>query len=129
MLSVVIPTLNAAATLPRLFASLAEGRALIGDIVVSDGGSTDGTMEAARAHATVVTGARGRGEQLQVGAAKARGAWLLFLHVDTFLAPGWAATVHGLCVAEPEAERAAYFRFALDDDSPQARRLEALVAW
>jgi glycosyltransferase involved in cell wall biosynthesis len=77
--------------------------------------------------ALVVHGPRGRGVQLRAGAAVATGDWLLFLHGDTRLAPGWleAARVH---MAGPR-ERAAYFRFALDDPSPQARRLERFVAW
>jgi rSAM/selenodomain-associated transferase 2 len=129
MLSVVIPTWNAAASLPRVFAGLEEGRALIGEIIISDGGSTDGTADTARPHATVISGARGRGAQLRAGAAIAKGEWLLFLHADTVLAPGWAAAVRAFCAIEPNADRAAYFRFALDDDSRAARRLEALVAW
>ncbi|TDH58184.1 glycosyl transferase family 2, partial [Dankookia rubra] len=72
---------------------------------------------------------RGRGPQLAAGAAAARGDWLLFLHADTRLAPGWAAAVRGFMAAAGHAGRAAYFAFALDDPSPQARRLERLVAW
>jgi hypothetical protein len=59
----------------------------------------------------------------------ASGDWLLFLHADTRLAPGWAAAVAGF-VADPASRgRAAHFTFALDDASPQARRLERMVAW
>jgi rSAM/selenodomain-associated transferase 2 len=128
MLSVVIPTWNAAASLPRVLAALAEGGPLVSEIVVSDGGSTDNTVAVAGATATVITGARGRGAQLRAGADQARGSWLLFLHADTVLAPGWAAAMRAFCTPA-NAERAAYFRFALDDDSAAARRLEALVAW
>jgi rSAM/selenodomain-associated transferase 2 len=130
MLSVVIPTWNAAASLPAVLASLAEGGSLISEIIVSDGGSTDDTVDLVRAQAaTVVSAARGRGAQLRAGAASARGAWLLFLHADTVLSPGWAASVRAFCASEPNADRAAYFRFALDDASRPARRLESLVAW
>jgi rSAM/selenodomain-associated transferase 2 len=130
MLSVVIPTWNAAASLPGVFAALEEGRALISEIVVSDGGSTDDTVAVVRAQAaTIISGARGRGAQLHAGAANAKGAWLLFLHADTALAPGWTAAVRAFCAAPPDDNRAAYFRFALDDDSASARRLESLVAW
>ncbi|MBY0337657.1 MAG: glycosyltransferase [Acetobacteraceae bacterium] len=77
--------------------------------------------------AVVVHGPPGRGTQLRAGAAAATGDWLLFLHGDTRLAPGWleAARAH---MAGPW-DRAAYFRFALDDALPQARRLERAVAW
>jgi len=123
MLSVVIPTLDAAEALPATLAALGTAD----DVVVADGGSSDGTAAvAARAGARVVGCARGRGAQLAAGIAAARGAWLLLLHADTRLGPGW----HGAAtrfMADPA--RAGYFRFALDSPDPRARRLEALVAW
>ena len=60
------------------------------------------------------------------GAQGAQGEWLLFLHADTRLEAGWEAAVEN-ALARPD--RAYFFRFALDDDAPQARRLEAAVAW
>jgi rSAM/selenodomain-associated transferase 2 len=130
LLSIVIPTLNAADSLPGTLASLGEARiaGLAHEIVVSDGGSNDGTVEIARqAGARVVIGARGRGAQLARGAEAANGGWLLFLHADTRLAPGWLAPVRAF-MGSGET-RAAYFRFALDDSHPAARRIEALVRW
>jgi rSAM/selenodomain-associated transferase 2 len=119
MLSVVIPTLNTATSLRETIAAV-EGT---DEVVVADGGSSDGTQALAAAlGAHVVTAPRGRGAQLAAGIAAARGEWLLLLHADTRLAAGWqAATV--------APERAGYFRFALDSDDPWARRLERLVAW
>ena len=124
-LSVVIPTLNAAATLPATIAALAR---LPGEVVVVDGGSGDGTAEvAARLGALVVRAARGRGSQLAAGVAAARGDWLLLLHADTVLAPGWAAAAYPFMASNPRS--AAYFRFALDAEEPAARILERRVAW
>lgn len=127
MLSVVIPTLNVAALLPDTLTALAEGD---GEIVVADGGSQDGTLSLAGvAGCRVIAAPRGRGPQLAAAAATARGDWLLFLHADTRLAPGWMNEV-GRFIADPDnRRRAAYFRFVLDDRSPSARRLEAIVAW
>ena len=89
-LDVVIPTLDAAATLGATLASLAEG--CIGQVIVADGGSADGTCRVAEdAGALVLHAPRGRGPQLRAGAAAAWAPWLLFLHADTRLAPGWAA--------------------------------------
>jgi len=120
----VIPTLNAASVLPRALAAL-DGQAAI---VVADSGSTDGTPEIARAAgAVVVTGLRGRGVQIAAGIAAARSPWLLLLHADTRLAPGWAAVAAAHMRAAPG--RAGYFRFALDSGDPRARRLERAVAW
>lgn len=56
------------------------------EVIVGDGGSDDGTVDIARRHATVVTGPRGRGPQLNAAAAVATGDALLFLHADVRLA-------------------------------------------
>ena len=125
MLSVVIPCLNAAATLPGTVAALAGAQC---EVVVADGGSTDGTAAIAlNLGCRVVVGARGRGEQLAAGIAAARGAWLLLLHADTRLGPGWDRAAFRFIAAHPGA--AGYFRFVLDSADWRARRLERLVAW
>lgn len=128
MLSIVIPTLNAASSLAGTLGALAEAHAggLRHEIVVSDGGSEDGTVALAQAAgARLAIGPRGRGAQLARGAATAAGDWLFFVHADTRLAPGWAAAARAF-MASAEG-RAGYFRFALDDESAAARRVEALV--
>ena len=126
MISVIIPTLNAAAhlarSLPPLVPAVAEG--LVRELVVSDGGSTDATLAIADGvGARIVEGAKGRGRQLIAGAAAARGEWLLFLHADTALDDGWRKDA-ALFVAGSQ-NRAAAFRFAFDDDTAAARR----AAW
>ncbi len=95
-LSIVIPTLNAESGLTRSLPVLGEGltAGLIRDLVISDGGSTDGTAQiAAAAGATCVTGPASRGGQLKRGAEAATGEWLFFLHADTVLPPGWSDAV------------------------------------
>lgn len=119
-ISAVIPTLNAAALLPALLAQL-QG---LGEVILADGSSTDGVAELDGVR--LITAPRGRGSQLAAGAAAARGEWLLFLHADTRLAPGWEAAVEAGLARPGQAH---YFRFALDEESRQARRLEAAVAW
>jgi len=108
-MSIVIPTLNAAAELGPCLAALTEGlqAGLIRELIVSDGGSADGTLALAEAAgAVVVSGAPGRGEQVARGVAAAGGAWLLILHADTRLAPGWSDAV-AAHIAGPE--RAGWF--------------------
>jgi rSAM/selenodomain-associated transferase 2 len=122
MLSVVIPALNAAAALGGCLEALGE----VPELVVVDGGSRDATREiATSAGARVVDAPRGRGVQLAAGAEAARGDWLLFLHADTRLSPGWRDA------AEDHMRRrdvAGCFRFKLDDPAWQARVIERGVA-
>jgi len=131
-LSIIIPTLDAAAALPVALAALAEGheRGLIREVLVADGGSKDKTTALAEARgARVIAAPRGRGAQLAVGGAAAAGAWLLFLHADTRLGPGWAAAVAAFIGDAGNDGRAGYLRFRLDDAAAAARRVEAVVAW
>ncbi|MCT4558324.1 MAG: TIGR04283 family arsenosugar biosynthesis glycosyltransferase [Pelagimonas sp.] len=92
-ISVIIPTLNAEATLPCCLNALSEGLSagLIRELIVSDGGSEDQTRAIAEAAgAVMIQGAPSRGGQLGRGCAKAGGDWLLVLHADTELEEGWS---------------------------------------
>ncbi|MDQ7079387.1 MAG: glycosyltransferase [Paracoccaceae bacterium] len=96
--SVIIPTLNVAdrigPCLHALFAGLDAG--LIHELILSDGGSSDDIEKMAdELGARFVSGPQGRGGQLRRGAEVARAPWLLFLHADTVLAPGWEGVVAG----------------------------------
>ncbi len=109
-LSIVIPTLNAADDLPACLQSLMEGvvAGLVKEMVLSDGGSTDATLAIAdAAGARIETGPASRGGQLRRGCAAANGRWLLVLHADTQLEPGWADMVARHIQA---SENPAYFR-------------------
>jgi len=128
-ISAVIPTLNAAATLQQTLAALRRS-AIVREIIVADGGSSDETVaRAGMAGARVVAAPRGRGSQLSAGAAVTSGDWLLFLHADCHLGPGWESAVSAFLAAPEAASRAGYFDLALDDAAPAARRLERIVAW
>ena len=72
----------------------------------------------------VVPGDR-RAAQMNAGAARAAGEWLLFLHADSRLPHGWDTAL----IAAPAAAVGGWFRFALDDDAWQARVIERGVAW
>lgn len=130
-LSIIIPALNAAGDLGHTLASL-DGRDAEGveglrlsEIIVADGGSTDASTAIAKDHgAKVLGGERGRGPQLAAGAASATGDWFLFLHADTRLSRGWRAEAARYMRDPASTEGVAVFRFALDDRSRGARRVE-----
>ena len=85
-LSIIVPMLNEAAALPGLLPQLAHWRTRGCEVVLVDGGSTDGSADMARvAGFTVVDAERGRARQMNAGAAAAGGEVLLFLHADTQL--------------------------------------------
>jgi rSAM/selenodomain-associated transferase 2 len=82
-ISIIIPTLNEAEYLPRTLASIR--RSGNAQVLVVDGGSTDGTRCAAAPADRVLQVAPGRSRQMNRGALAARGDILLFLHADTTL--------------------------------------------
>ncbi|MEE8332248.1 MAG: TIGR04283 family arsenosugar biosynthesis glycosyltransferase [Alphaproteobacteria bacterium] len=127
-ISVIIPALDAAAGIAAALDAVSVS-ALVGECIVVDGGSADGTVDIARtAGARVITAARGRGAQLAAGARVAREDWLLFLHADTVLARGWAQEAERF-IADPASQaRAAAFRFMLDETRCRGRLLEIGVA-
>ncbi|GJL94191.1 MAG: glycosyl transferase [Hyphococcus sp.] len=93
MLSIIIPTLNAAARLPHCLEALVQPTidGLIKEVIVVDGGSNDDSVKIADGFgAKILTAPSGRGGQLKAGAEAARGDWFLFLHGDTVLSEGWA---------------------------------------
>jgi len=94
-LSVVMPVLNEADGIEDALRALAPLRARGVEVVVTDGGSGDATVALARPLADVVIAApRGRGMQMNAGAAASSGDVLLFLHADTRL-PGRADALIG----------------------------------
>ena len=118
--SIVIPALNEA---PLIAGVVAHARALgPEEVIVVDGGSCDGTAEAARrSGARVLTTPAGRSTQQNAGAREARGDALLFLHADTRL-PESALVRVGRVLADSRVALGA-FRLGFDRDDPGMRFL------
>lgn len=83
-ISVIIPTYNETSTIDGITAQL---QRLQGDceIIFSDGGSTDGTTDRIPPGMKLVTGSKGRAAQMNLGASRATGDVLFFLHCDSEL--------------------------------------------
>ena len=119
-ISVVIPALDEEQRLPAAIRSVRADA----EVIVVDGGSRDATREvAAREGARVLESPRGRGRQLDEGARAASGDWLVFLHADTTLEPGWAITLRAL---GPDVVGGA-FRLAVDSPRAGFRMVEGAV--
>ncbi|NNE80704.1 MAG: glycosyltransferase [Silicimonas sp.] len=115
-ISVIIPTLNAAASLPEtteaLLGGLTDG--LIAELVISDGGSTDGIDTLARElGARFIAGPPGRGGQIARGVAVSTAPWVLILHADTHLSPDWAGAARDHIEHHPD--KAGWFRLKFRD--------------
>lgn len=84
--SVIIPTLNEVSGIAATIENVRDGSP--GEIIVVDGGSSDATLEQAKQADLVLQTDPGRARQMNFGAARARGDWLLFLHADCTLERG-----------------------------------------
>ncbi|WP_246124966.1 TIGR04283 family arsenosugar biosynthesis glycosyltransferase [Exilibacterium tricleocarpae] len=93
-MSIIIPALNEVAAIAATLAPLQGWRERGVEVILADGGSLDGTLEAARAGVDrVVSSVPGRSVQMNAGAAVARGDYLLFLHADTTLPAAFAGDI------------------------------------
>lgn len=91
-LSIIIPTLNEAGTLPACLAEVYSGGVPAEfEVILADGGSTDSTLSILSTYPAirVVHCTRGRARQLNSGASNARGKYYWFLHADTIPPKNW----------------------------------------
>lgn len=112
-ISVIIPALNEAAQITTCIQAVRQIDPTV-EVIVADGGSEDDTPRLAwAAGAKVVNAPRGRGRQLNAGAALADGDLLVFLHADTRL-PANAFTLLQAMFTDPQVQ-IAKFRLSFDD--------------
>jgi rSAM/selenodomain-associated transferase 2 len=123
-LSVVVPALDEEVALPYAIAAARRDDAV--ELIVVDGGSHDDTLGVARGLADrVLVAPRGRAEQMNAGAAVARGDVLLFLHADTLLPARYSERVAGAVAAGAIGGR---FDLCLDAPGLVYRALERLIS-
>jgi rSAM/selenodomain-associated transferase 2/rSAM/selenodomain-associated transferase 1 len=123
-ISIIIPTLNEAANLPPTLASTQNAPDT--EVIVVDGGSIDETPEVARSWGIeVVPSAPGRARQMNIGAARAMGGILLFLHGDTRLPRGFDQYVRKI-LGRPGVVAGA-FQLRVDANLPWLRIMERLI--
>lgn len=128
MISVIIPTLNEAARVPRLLAAL-DRQDTPHEVIVVDGYSRDRTAEiAASLGMQVILAAPGRGRQLHAGTVAAHGDILLFLHADSVLAPHALHHIERALAADPQIV-GGNFRLVFDGDAGFSRWLTGFYAW
>ncbi len=127
-LSIIIPVLNEAASIAEALAALGPLRQAGAEVIVVDGGSTDDTSALARSLANrVIAAPRGRGSQMNAGAAVAKGDVLLFLHSDTRLPPGTDRLMRdGLATTGHAWGR---FDLAIASAHPLLRLVAAMINW
>ncbi|MEM1001446.1 MAG: TIGR04283 family arsenosugar biosynthesis glycosyltransferase [Bacteroidota bacterium] len=116
-ISIIIPTLNEAKHIEKLLRYLIVQKqsAIINEIIVVDGGSTDGTKELIGKIRSVrlISSERGRAKQLNLGAESAKGNILYFLHADSMPPLGFDQFI----VSEIEkGQQAGCFRLKFDSD-------------
>ncbi len=123
--SVIVPTLNEEASIRQLLESIGSSRDT--EIVVADGGSEDATREiASQAGALVVPTPRGRGLQMNCGAAMATGDVLLFLHGDTRLPSSWRSDLDRWNESDSQAGA---FLLRFDDPAAALRWIARAANW
>jgi rSAM/selenodomain-associated transferase 2 len=98
------------------------------EVIVVDGGSTDGTPKIASGQgAKVISSPPGRATQMNAGAGAASGDVLLFLHADTTLPVNYAS--HVFNALEPPDVAAGAFMLKLDSQHPVLRAIGRLANW
>lgn len=124
--SIIIPVLNEAANLEANIRGAQDGSN--SEIIVVDGGSSDGTVNLARAlRAKVLIAPQGRAKQMNAGAQAARGDVLLFMHADTRMPSAFSGWIDRILATSGIVAGA--FRLQIDGPRRALRWIERMVNW
>jgi rSAM/selenodomain-associated transferase 2 len=126
-ISIIIPVLNEAAIIQSALKQLKKD--LTGEIIVVDGGSQDNTVALAQEMGVkvIISIIAGRAQQMNAGAAVAKGEILLFLHADTQLPSGYCQTISKLLAQDKVIAGA--FSLTIDGQQKSLRLVEMMVNW
>lgn len=116
-ISIIIPVLNEENYIQKVLEKIANNTTSnqIKEVLVVDGGSTDKTVHFAKKQgAEVISGPKGRAKQMNLGAHKASGVLLYFLHVDSLPPVGFDSKIINLYLKNSEA---GCFRLQFDSSS------------
>ena len=125
-ISIIIPTLNESNNLPLLLSDLSEINN-ISEILIIDSTSTDKTKDIALINGTrfYKINKNNRGLQLNYGAKKAKGKWLLFIHADSRLKFNWSRKI--IDILNRDSNFIYYFKFKVNNKFFTYRFLELFV--
>ena len=125
ILSIIIPTLNESKSLPLLLSDLSELRNT--EILIIDSSSKDKTREIASIYGAKFyqLKQKNRGLQLNFGAQKASGNWLLFIHADSRLRENWSEEIN--LIMQKKSSIVYFFNFKINSQKTIYRLLEFLV--
>ncbi len=126
ILSIIIPTLNESKNLPLLLSDLSELNNKF-EILIIDSSSKDKTRDIALINGTrfYKMNNNNRGLQLNYGAKKARGKWLLFIHADSRLNYNWSKEI--INIIKEESNFIYHFNFKINNNFFTYRFLEFFV--
>ncbi len=125
-ISVIIPTINEANNLPFLLSDLSIIQEE-GEIIIVDCGSEDKTIDIANIYGAKIykSKEKSRGLQLDMGAQRSKGEWLIFLHADTRLTDNWFRKINSVLTGDKNYIY--YFKFKINHKKIIYRVLEIFV--
>lgn len=127
LVSIIIPTLNEEEVLGPTLNQLRQQTPPF-EVLVVDGGSTDGTCERVSAsEARLIEAPKGRATQLNSGAEAATGEFLFFLHADTHPPPNGLSLIRKTLTASTTT--AGTFRLQFDSPTPLLRLYAECTRW